>query len=247
MGGHGGLNILPHKSWNVYGAKQRARVARDEAAAREAREEAAKEALDASRAERLRALRGAATMTSASTIGANDAHVNLFAEEEAVARATGRTRDGREERGDAREDDGTRFGGRGVGRDARTPWYASGVREREDANDDAYASLPSRVRRRREEEEAIRATSDAKLKSKSRRLTPERDDEKRRERNDRHEKKRHREKKKYRRENDDLERLRSERLERERKESTREAALLNDGLETKYCAGYGHANKRGRR
>ena len=156
-------------------------------------------------------------------------------------------RDGREERGDAREDDGTRFGGRGVGRDARTPWYASGVREREDANDDAYASLPSRVRRRREEEEAIRATSDAKLKSKSRRLTPERDDEKRRERNDRHEKKRHREKKKYRREKDDLERLRSERLERERKESTREAALLNDGLETKYCAGYGHANKRGRR
>ena len=32
MGGHGGLNILPHKSWNVYGFKQRQKVARDEAA-----------------------------------------------------------------------------------------------------------------------------------------------------------------------------------------------------------------------
>ena len=27
MGGHGGLNILPQKSWNVYSAKNRARVA----------------------------------------------------------------------------------------------------------------------------------------------------------------------------------------------------------------------------
>ena len=64
MGGHGGLNILPHKSWNVYGAKQRARVARDEAAAREAREEAATQALAATRAERVRALRGAAAAPS---------------------------------------------------------------------------------------------------------------------------------------------------------------------------------------
>ena len=33
MGGHGGLNILPQKSWNVYGARNRARVAEDEAQA----------------------------------------------------------------------------------------------------------------------------------------------------------------------------------------------------------------------
>lgn len=32
MGGHGGLNILPQKKWNVYGRENRLRVARDEAA-----------------------------------------------------------------------------------------------------------------------------------------------------------------------------------------------------------------------
>jgi hypothetical protein len=31
MGGHGGLNILPQKSWNVYGRENRLKVARDEA------------------------------------------------------------------------------------------------------------------------------------------------------------------------------------------------------------------------
>ena len=32
MGGHGGLNILPQKSWNVYGQTNRDKVAADEAA-----------------------------------------------------------------------------------------------------------------------------------------------------------------------------------------------------------------------
>eukprot|EP00891_Asterochloris_glomerata_P002108 jgi/Astpho2/2108/Aster-x1039 len=32
MGGHGGLNILPQKRWNVYGRENRLKVARDEAA-----------------------------------------------------------------------------------------------------------------------------------------------------------------------------------------------------------------------
>ena len=40
MGGHGGLNILPQKSWNVYSRTNRARVARDE-------EQAAHEAANA--------------------------------------------------------------------------------------------------------------------------------------------------------------------------------------------------------
>lgn len=71
-------------------------------------------------------------------IGVNDVYVNFFVEEEVVVCVMGWMRDGREERGDAREDDGTRFGGRGVGRDAWMLWYVSGVREREDVNDDVY-------------------------------------------------------------------------------------------------------------
>lgn len=55
MGGHGGLNILPHKSWNVYGFKQRQKVARDEAEA-EARARAASDA-DAQRGRCARARR----------------------------------------------------------------------------------------------------------------------------------------------------------------------------------------------
>ena len=35
MGGHGGLNILPQKSWNVYGWTQRQKTARDEEIAAE--------------------------------------------------------------------------------------------------------------------------------------------------------------------------------------------------------------------
>ena len=43
MGGHGGLNIIPKKSWNVYGRDNRERVKRDEAEAEERRREKEKE------------------------------------------------------------------------------------------------------------------------------------------------------------------------------------------------------------
>ena len=41
MGGHGGLNILPQKSWNVYSRKNRERVAQDEARAAQEEQDAA--------------------------------------------------------------------------------------------------------------------------------------------------------------------------------------------------------------
>jgi hypothetical protein len=57
MGGHGGLNILPQKSWNVYGQKNRQKVAEDEAERdkKEARVQAQHD--KATRELRLRALR----------------------------------------------------------------------------------------------------------------------------------------------------------------------------------------------
>jgi hypothetical protein len=58
MGGHGGLNILPQKSWNVYGQKNRQKVAEDEAERdkKEAKAQAQQER--SARELRLRALRG---------------------------------------------------------------------------------------------------------------------------------------------------------------------------------------------
>lgn len=56
MGGHGGLNILPQKKWNVYGRDNRLCVARDEDAAAERKEKALKEQRDREKDARYRAL-----------------------------------------------------------------------------------------------------------------------------------------------------------------------------------------------
>ncbi|KAK7265920.1 hypothetical protein RJT34_33545 [Clitoria ternatea] len=83
MGGHGGLNILPQKRWNVYNYENREKVRRDE-------EEAAKEEQlkreqvrkrDAEfRLERLRTARGLAPLISheSEPKPADSGHVNLF-------------------------------------------------------------------------------------------------------------------------------------------------------------------------
>ena len=92
MGGHGGLNILPSKSWNVYSAKNRARVARDE-------EQAALEAANAHVAElaeqarqNLQALRARAGGEKSGDADQALApppmeHVNFFSDLEAAERA----------------------------------------------------------------------------------------------------------------------------------------------------------------
>lgn len=68
MGGHGGLNILPQKRWNVYNYENREKVRRDEeAAAKEEqlkREQARKREAEI-RLERLRTARGLAPTTAA--------------------------------------------------------------------------------------------------------------------------------------------------------------------------------------
>ncbi|KAI0500992.1 hypothetical protein KFK09_019210 [Dendrobium nobile] len=87
MGGHGGLNILPQKKWNVYNYENREKVRLDEeAAAREEqlkREQSLRRDLEF-RIERLRQARGLPNSTSvlssskSSTVEADSRHINLF-------------------------------------------------------------------------------------------------------------------------------------------------------------------------
>lgn len=87
MGGHGGLNILPQKKWNVYNYENREKVRQDEEAA--AREEQLKREQsrrrDAEfRIERLRQARGlpnspsVSSSSKSSTAEADSRHINLF-------------------------------------------------------------------------------------------------------------------------------------------------------------------------
>lgn len=99
MGGHGGLNILPQKSWNVYNRSNRQKVQRDEEeAARQAAEAARRDALEQADV-KLANMRARATNSTegAESAGACHAlsrvthasllpggHVNLFADVEAA-------------------------------------------------------------------------------------------------------------------------------------------------------------------
>ncbi|OWM86445.1 leukocyte receptor cluster member 1 [Punica granatum] len=84
MGGHGGLNILPQKRWNVYNYENREKVRRDEeAAAKEEqlkREQARKRDAEF-RLEQLRTARGLAPLEQPSgplETDKNPGHINLF-------------------------------------------------------------------------------------------------------------------------------------------------------------------------
>jgi len=208
MGGHGGLNILPHKSWNVYGAKQRQRVERDERIARERAEAEQRENDDAARDVRWRAL-GATAMDRDDA----SAHVNLFAREEAAA--TRAVKAGAAARAEA-EASGTAFAG-GASRDARKPWYARSC-EREMEPEESR-SLPSRARRDREEDEALRRLT-RRLGSRAEDEGREKKREKKRDRGERRDDKRRESSR------DEMARLRRERLERESREMERERELL---------------------
>jgi len=261
MGGHGGLNILPQKSWNVYGQKQRDRVRRDEEAhaARIAEERA--EALDAARDARLGELRRAKVERGVDEDARRDVsvsgHVNLFAEEEAAAaRSGGRNTTSKTVASAAQgEDEGLRFGGRDGAGERNTPWYASANGQ----GGTVYESLPARIRREREEESALRklsstsrvqalaapAASSAKRSVDDRRLR----ESKRVKKEKKEKKEKHRQKSSRDDVDEDaLRRLREERIAREQRESARERALTGSGRpnDDEYRSGYGYQppNKR---
>ncbi|CAN4127614.1 unnamed protein product [Withania somnifera] len=196
MGGHGGLNILPQKRWNVYNFDNREKVKRDEEAAakeEQLKQEQSRKRDSQYRLEQLRQARGLSSSSSAPSplnhlkkspeekSGKKDSnHINLFEDEE--------KKDGRDKKRAKKEepprvitpeDEKYRLGYGIVGKGTKLPWYMekpkdddeSGRKSGED-NDDYW--MP------------VKKSSGKKT----------------------------------------LEELRKERLERERKEKGRERALL---------------------
>ena len=126
MGGHGGLNILPQKSWNVYSQRNRARVAADEAqAATDAANARVAEAAELARQnlQQMRARAAGEAGSSSDLPPPPSEHVNFFADLEAAERHA--------ERDAARKREEARLVARlmpdlDLGKSAREPrpWYA---------------------------------------------------------------------------------------------------------------------------
>jgi len=155
----GGLNLLPHKSWNPYGWKQRQRVALDE----EKAEAAAKEGAKARSDEAFDALRSRKNKVSGEGVvsgsGRPAGHVNLFAEEERALDAAAR----RDAETAKTLDESHRLGGRAM-RDA--PWYAQRPKRNSDEmlvlNDGDDAPELSRRRPGADENTATRGSKERK-------------------------------------------------------------------------------------
>ncbi|GFZ16518.1 hypothetical protein Acr_25g0009270 [Actinidia rufa] len=148
MGGHGGLNILPQKRWNVYNYDNREKVKRDEeAAAKEEqlkREQARKRDAE-SRLDRLRQTRGLAPPAQAPSSSESEPksksnHINLFEGIKIFDRVDGVEGKGDDERGGFKkmkmakkeaaapmvvtpEDEKYRLGYGVAGKGVKLPWY----------------------------------------------------------------------------------------------------------------------------
>ena len=238
MGGHGGLNILPHKSWNPYGYKQRARVERDEQlecerAEKERRERESRESRDR-RTELLSAATGRTApevqpMTAASALISTIRSRQQQNERSAVddddseakerwdlrlrGKVSTRTTDARF---DARFDASFQLGG---GAASTVPWYARstspGLGERVASEVGLHASLPTRVRCEKEEEQRLREEYHAS--SSRRRHEDGRDEDEAR-----------RKERKRRKKQEKKERKKEERRSKREKRSTRDDTITRD-------------------
>ncbi|KAI3473842.1 hypothetical protein Pfo_027999 [Paulownia fortunei] len=149
MGGHGGLNILPQKRWNVYNYENREKVRRDEeAAAKEEqlkREQARKRDAEF-RLEKLRQARGLTSRDSAhaddepsspsihtesvaepSKSESDSKHINLFEGIRIFDRLNDNNRNKKVKREEVRavgpEDEKYRLGYGLAGKGVKLPWY----------------------------------------------------------------------------------------------------------------------------
>lgn len=134
MGGHGGLNILPQKRWNVYNFDNREKVRKDEEAA--AREEQLKREQSRRREaefrlHRLRRARGLSPDHETNSSPSGASHINLFeglsgeAEPRLGADADDRKKRRKEEsvRVVGPDDEKYRLGYGVAGKGVKVPWY----------------------------------------------------------------------------------------------------------------------------
>ncbi|XP_022922309.1 leukocyte receptor cluster member 1 homolog [Cucurbita moschata] len=161
MGGHGGLNILPQKRWNVYNYENREKVRRDEEAA--AKEEQLKREQSRKRdaefrLEQLRTARGIAPVIDTTKPVETDlkpGHLNLFegikifdpvksSENEGGEDGSKKKRMKREEvekRVITAEDEKYKLGYGVAGKGVKLPWYLE-RRSKDDAESDQNDSSP---------------------------------------------------------------------------------------------------------
>ncbi|XP_020228947.1 leukocyte receptor cluster member 1 [Cajanus cajan] len=139
MGGHGGLNILPQKSWNVYNYENREKVRRDEEqAAREEqlKREQARKRDSEFRLERLRAAKGLEPLIppppSEPEPSSDPGHINLFEgikifdpirEEGPPAKKKKKEKEARPAVVVGPEDEKYRLGYGLAGKGVQLPWY----------------------------------------------------------------------------------------------------------------------------
>mmetsp|Transcript_3120 Transcript_3120/g.6500 ORF Transcript_3120/g.6500 Transcript_3120/m.6500 type:complete len:277 (+) Transcript_3120:203-1033(+) len=271
-GGHGGLNILPQKSWNVYGYENRAKVKEDEE--KFAEEQRLKESAeiqarrDARRHELLERARSGRSNSEENEAPTSTTHVHLFEKEEEAAalEEIARSRDHAKAHNRDNIDKFWKLGyGCAPSTEGVLPWYAqestSEVHNERDTN--GTRTNPNRIEQSTQEVQKLLKHTDEKERKHKHKIKHHKEKK--------HHKS-HRDKKKRRHSSDEdrspkrakksIEQLRQERLQRENQEQGRQigvvaqvfAAHTTQNLRgkgsaadtSKYNSGYGNAPSRRR-